>query len=233
MDYQLTLEHYQGPLDKLLELIEERKLEVSRVSLAEVTADFVKYLEKLEEHRASSVIIADFLVIASRLVLIKSKELLPLLAFDEEEEEEIRSFEWGLKVYQELKKTHRFIREKWSEMPQMASREFMAGTTVFFFPPRDLKPSDLKAAMEKLTQTLESFFKPTATIKNKIVELKTKIEEILNKIAKQPTNLRELSKNKPKGEIVVLFLAILHLIKDQLIQAEQHSHFSDIKVAKK
>jgi len=233
MSYQLKLEYYQGPVDKLLELIEERKLEVSRISLAEVTNDFLKYLKELEENQAHPALIADFIVIASRLILIKSKELIPSFTLSEEEEKEIKSFEWGLKVYQELKKSHRLLKEKWNDMPQIFSREFMAGVSFFFFPPRDLKTDDLKKAMEKLTQTLESFFKPAVTIKNKIVDLKTKMEEILNKITEQEIDFQELSKNKSKSEVVILFLAILHLIKDQLIQVEQQAHFSNIKVIKK
>jgi len=233
MDYQLKLGYYQGPIDKLLELIEERKLEVSRISLAEVTNDFLNYLKDLEKEQAEPAIIADFIVVAARLILIKSKELIPSLVLTEEEEKEIKSFEWGLKIYQELKKTHYFIKEKWNEKPQMFSREFMSGTSFFFFPPADLRTDDLKKAMEKLTQTLESFFKPTLTIKERIIDLKTKMEEVLNKITEQELDFQELSKDKSKSEIIILFLAILHLIKDQLIQVEQRNHFGSIKVTKK
>lgn len=232
MNYELRLEAYQGPLDKLLELIEEKKLEISRLSLAAVTADFLKYLKGLEEKQMEASLLADFLVIASRLILIKSKELLPSLVLTEEEEADIKNLEWGLKIYRELKKTHPFLRKRWQELPQLASREFMAGSSFFFFPPKDLRPADLAEAMARLCQTLESFFKPTASIRSKIVNLKAKIEEVLSKLTEKPVGFRQLHGQKNRSELVVLFLAILHLIKDQLIQAEQAAHFDEIRIAK-
>ncbi len=73
MPYELKLEKFSGPLEKLLELIEERKLAVSEVSLAQVTDDFLKYLKTLTDAHADLRMIADFIVTASRLILIKSK----------------------------------------------------------------------------------------------------------------------------------------------------------------
>ena len=87
MNYELTLEAYQGPLDKLLELVEAKKMEVTEISLAEVTADFLDYLKKLEAENVSQTLLADFLVIASKLIFIKSKILLPSLFAGEEETE--------------------------------------------------------------------------------------------------------------------------------------------------
>ena len=99
MPYELSLEYYKGPLDKLLELVEEKKLEITQISLAEVTADFLNYLKTLDESRANHSLIADFLVVASKLVLIKSKMLLPSLPLDEEEESDIRNLEERLKLF--------------------------------------------------------------------------------------------------------------------------------------
>src|SRR5262245_8487868 len=91
MDYALRLQQYEGPLEKLLELIEERKLDVNEISLAEVTDDFLKYLEQLPA--VAPALLADFLTIGSRLVLIKSKSLLPELPLSAEEESDIKDLE--------------------------------------------------------------------------------------------------------------------------------------------
>ena len=108
MLYELKLETYQGPLDKLLELVEGKKLEITKISLADVTADFLNFLKKLESEGANHSLIADFLVVASKLILIKSKVLLPALTLSEEEESDIHDLEARLKIYAELSRQKRF-----------------------------------------------------------------------------------------------------------------------------
>ena len=76
MTFELKHEKFSGPIEALLDLIERKKLEVTEFSLAEVTADFLDYLQKLGARESATVsprIIADFVVIASKLLLIKSK----------------------------------------------------------------------------------------------------------------------------------------------------------------
>ncbi len=231
-DFEVKTEYFQGPLAKLLELIESKKLEISRVSLAEVTSDFLAYLKTLEEEKINPSLLADFLVVASYLVLLKSKELLPNLVLTSEEEESLVRFEWGLKIYKELKSVSMEIKKKWSETPKMFIREFMAYSFYFFYPPQNLTFEDLNLTMQKIYQNLEVLFKPVEVIKNKIINLKEKIEEIFKRVTEQPVNLRDLSLEKNKSELVVLFLAILHLIKDRLIEVKQESDFGDILIFK-
>ena len=71
--YEVKLDKFSGPLEKLLELIEEKQLEITLVNLAQVTGDFLEYLKNLDEDSKHPSILADFVVIASRLLLIKSK----------------------------------------------------------------------------------------------------------------------------------------------------------------
>ena len=125
MSYELKFDYYEGPLDKLLNLVEEKKLEITAVNLAEVTADFIKYVETLEAEGARGTI-ADFLIVASKLILIKSKVLLPGLELSEEEESDVRSLEFRLKLYKELKLAQARIKSGWSvpppRMPILRSR---------------------------------------------------------------------------------------------------------------
>ncbi len=146
MRYELTTEQYNGPLDKLLELIEEKKLEISRVSMAEVTADFLEYLETLKTQTEESEyphILADFLVVASKLLLIKSKTLLPSLELSSEEEIDLRDFEARLKLYQELKHTQTYIKKDWNPIPFMFAREFLTSSEPIFYPPNLISPQML------------------------------------------------------------------------------------------
>jgi len=84
MAYELKLEKFSGPLEKLLELIEAQKMDVSEVSMARVTDDFLKYLDTFRKEgentrgfRADLRLLADFVSVASRLIFLKSKYLLP------------------------------------------------------------------------------------------------------------------------------------------------------------
>ena len=227
--YELTLEKYQGPLDKLLELVLDKKLEITEVSLAEVTADFLSYLEKLAEERADPSVIADFLVVASKLVLIKSKNLLPSLVL----EEDVRLFETRLKIYAEFKNAQRLIKEKWNDYPQMAAREFLSTANVSFYPPKKVTGKDIYSALANIVGDFQKIMMPVKRIKIEIINLKEKIEEVLRKLTSSPVGLNSFNKGGGKSELVVIFLAILHLIKSQLVSVEQTSNFGDIRIAKK
>ncbi len=231
MHYELSSDAYKGPLDKLLELIEEKKLEITTIALAEVTSDFLRYVETLEAEGRKDVV-ADFLVIASKLILIKSKTLLPSLPLSEEEESDIRSLELRLKLYQELKRGQAHIKDRWSAHPRMAEREFLMSTVAFFFPPSKTTIDDLRRAMRKVAGEMERIMRPVETVKAEIVHLKHKIQEIIERISDIPFSFSDMHKGKKRGEVIVLFMALLHLVKDQIIRADQNDHFSDIVVAK-
>src|SRR5690349_179158 len=122
MQYELKTEKFSGPLEKLLELIEAREMDVSEVSMAEVTDDFLKYLEAFKKDGANGAalefdlrVLADFISIASKLIFLKSKYLLPGLALTEDEEADIKDLEHRLKMYQELKPALKHIAKLWRE----------------------------------------------------------------------------------------------------------------------
>lgn len=239
MIYELSVEQYKGPLDKLLELIEGKKMEVTRFSLVAVTGEFLTYIEELkkkekeDERGATSQLLADFLVIASRLLLIKSKALLPALPLSEEEEGEIFDLETRLKIYQEIKNSQLLIRNNWSVLPNMWSREFLMTREAVFYPPAGIKADDLKSSIMKLVGELEKIFKPVATLRKEIINLKAKIEEIISRLTEVPLKFNDISGGRGRNELVALFLAVLHLIKEQLVDVEQESRFGEILIAKK
>ena len=101
-NFKITVEDFEGPLDLLLRLIELEKLDVTKVSLAKVADDFLKHLEKIDN--ISTEKLSEFLDIASKIILIKSKILLPQLELTEEEQEDIDELEKRLKEYQVFKK---------------------------------------------------------------------------------------------------------------------------------
>ncbi len=232
MAYELSLEHYQGPIAKLLELIEDKKLEITLVNLAEVTGSFFEYLRKLESEHKDHSLVADFLVIASKLLLIKSKILLPTLPLTEEEESDIKNLELRLRLYQELKKAQVHVQDGWRSAPVIMTREFLMAKAPAFYPPAKVSPSELKSGLRNLIGEIEKFLKPVVRVKNEIVNLKAKIEEIFSRLTSAPTKFGSFKDGKGKSEVVVLFLAILHLIREQLISADQAGQFEEITIVK-
>ncbi len=239
MPYELKLEKFTGPLEKLLELIEARKLEVSEISMAQVTDDFLKYLKTLTEGRADLRIIADFIAIASRLILLKSKSLLPDLTLTEDEELGIKDLERRLKLYQELKPAMKVLDKLWRangqefSRPYFLSRGFDANTAGIFYPGAELDITNLTGAMLNVFESVQAFTMETETIQEKIMSLEEKMAEIVKRFESEAeTKFTNLSNAKSRGEIIVIFLAILHLAREQLILLEQSDYFSDIIIRK-
>jgi segregation and condensation protein A len=256
MQYELQVGEFKGPLDKLLELIEAEKLDINDVSLAKVTDGFLHYLDDLKSaigiaegvtektedaFRADLRLLADFVAIASRLIFLKSKYLLPGLELTEEEEADIKDLEARLKIYQELKPAIKIINKLWHESHKSYSRPYLIGKGVglasdqtFFYPGKNLNLEHMEMALAGILDTMKTYELDTETIKEKIVTLEEKISEVLGRIQKEgDMHFKQLSGEKSRGEIIVVFLALLHLAREQLVLLEQMDTFSDIMVKKK
>ncbi|MEX1014280.1 MAG: segregation/condensation protein A [Candidatus Paceibacterota bacterium] len=232
MYYTVKSDKYTGPLDKLLELVENEKLDINLLSLAKVTNDFLAYLEEIEKTDISNSLISDFLVVASKLILIKSKQLIPVMDIAGDEEEDIKDLEIQLKLYKEVRKTFPFIEDNFSKNPKMASRDFFMNREVVFYP---TKFSDAKVILESFKKVIDEIkkFQPIETVKRQTISLKNKIEEILNELNNTTKKTISSGEKKPKGEIIILFLAILHLFRKHMVHLEQDSHFGEINIVKK
>ena len=231
MTYTLAIEHFRGPLEKLLELVEAQTLNINQINLAAVTSGFLDYIITLEEVDVPNEVLADFLVIASKLILIKSKLLIPSLELEVDEEESLEQLEIQLTLYKKIKGAKEHIQEGWSAMPAMRSRELMMSKEIYFYPPQITTEHFLKAFARVEVEINK--FRPVEISNIRVINLKEKIEEMLMRITEQPMNLRTLSQQQSKEETITLFLAILHLIRDELIWVEQTEQFGDIIVAKK
>lgn len=229
--YELTFDYYQGPIEKLLDLINEKKLEITIVSLSEVTGGFLEYLDKLDKENVKSEVIVGFLSVASQLLLIKSKFVSPSIVLSEEEEEEIKNLEERLKIYNEFINAKKNIKSMWSDNKLLFSREFLKGTDAFFYPHKNLSILSILEAIKKINSEMEKAFKPLVKIKKEMISLKNKIEEIFQRIKDQPKKFNDLHSGE-KREVIVLFLAILHLIKKQLIYVKQENSFAEIFIQK-
>ena len=230
--YQLAVEKFSGPLELLLNLVEEQKLSINELSLANIAEEYIKYLKSLEEMPKEE--LAAFLVIASTLMLIKSRSLIPNLKLSEEEETDIKELELRLKTYQFFKELSLYIRELNKTNRHLFGREAYAGMSSVFFPPEALDAETLKKALKEILEFVpqkeslpEDHILKTVSLEEKMAEMKERIEQFME------ISFDEMKKGaKEKVEVIVGFLAMLELIKQGFLIFEQKRLFANINLKK-
>ncbi|MEK9154979.1 MAG: segregation/condensation protein A [Patescibacteria group bacterium] len=228
--YQIQSQQFSGPIDKLLELIEGKKMAITDLSLAEVTASFLDYVRKLEVIEPR--LVSDFVVIAAHLLLIKSKELLPSLELSSEEEQDISDLKIRLEKYKEFKEAIALFKKFYERKNFSVSRSLFANKTPVFYPSENISINSLNSSIATIFESFNDLKLDSETIEIVLVRLEEKIEEIVKKMESGIKSFGELSKEKSKTEIIVLFLALLHLLRDQIIKVEQGEKFSDIMITR-
>lgn len=228
--YNIKLEQFEGPLELLLGLIEEQKLDITRLSLAKVTDQYLEYINTKEGISLEN--LADFLTIASRLILIKSKALLPMLELTREEEEEIKDLEKQLELYKKYKDASKKIGKIYSSKHTCFSRESFSGIKSFFYPPKDLNMFDLKKIFERILNEIPIIEKLEEEIVREVITLEEKIVELQSTLRQRiESTFSELTSGaKDKIDVIVSFLAVLELVKQRIIHVEQDSLFKEIRM---
>jgi chromatin segregation and condensation protein Rec8/ScpA/Scc1 (kleisin family) len=166
------------------------------------------------------------------LVLIKSKALLPNLSLSEEEEEGIYDLERRLKIYGQLKPMFAIVKKQWQEANPFYSRPLFFLQPAVFYPPSKISPQLIKQALEKLIGSIGSFFLENETIKRQLFTLEEKIAEVTLKITQGFSKFSQIISHKTKEEVIVMFLALLHLLRENIFTAKQEKLFDDIQIEK-
>ncbi len=232
MSFTVKLEQFEGPLDLLLELIQKEKLEITRISLAKVTDSYLEFLK--QNLNITSENLSDFLVVAARLILIKSKALLPILELTPDEEESIADLEARLALYKKFKEVSEALGVRFNKREFSFSRKGFEGVKQGFFPPPNIDGAVLEktmsrilAEMPKAEKLAEERVREVITLEEKMDQLKASLEDRIE------TSFKHLTKNaKDKTEIIVTFLAILELFKERIIHFEQSELFGEIRITK-
>ncbi len=228
MNYSVKIEQFEGPLDLLLSLIEEEKIDITRISLAKVTDQYLDYIKTYES--ISLYNLSSFLSVAAKLILIKSQALLPLLQLDEDEEEEIHDLEKQLAALKVIKDSI----PKFSDALENANSSFahkgMWGMKPHFCPPEGITATDLREAFLVSLSSIPELEKLEEKIVSDVVSLERKIIDVQKMIkSKALKSFSEIKKNsKDKAEVVVSFLAVLELVKQRIVVARQEGVFDDI-----
>lgn len=226
--FSITTPVFTGPLDLLLQVIEKRQLFINDITLAKVTDDFISYIEGKGDFPVGE--IAEFIVIASTLLLIKSKSLLPNLELSPEEEGDIIDLENRLKEYKIFKDLSHHIEERFGKNVIYLRTE--KSTQPIFTPSKEITKQSILESIRSVISAFPAPEKlPTKTVR-KVMSLEETIEKLLKRIGQSfKTNFREFSgKNSGKENIIVSFLAVLELIKRGTVEVNQENHFGEIDI---
>ncbi len=228
--YSVETPVYEGPLDLLLQLIERAELDITRLSLAQVTDQYLQYIRNLPEKIVEEV--SAFLVIAARLIQIKSEALLPRPPVREPGEEDPgEALARQLIVYKRYRQVADFLAGRetagWRSYLRLAPPPKVEATVDL----SGITLDDLVAAAQAI------LLQPTGVPLNNVVgpqriTIREKITQITNILRhNKHANFRAFINSKHNRlEIVVTFLALLELIKRRLIQVSQEGLFGDISI---
>lgn len=233
MEYLVDLEAFHGPLDLLLYLIEKNQVDIYDIPIAVISEQYLEYLQKYGSYDLDK--LADFLLMASFLLNIKSKLLLPSVAVESDEEEETsdprRELIGKLLAYKRFKEAAGWLETRQSGLAERIyyrseQAEGVSGEELV----ADLK-SLVKAynsVLRDISDTSDNYELPQGD-----VNVSGKMEEILMRLQSMPQGIvfQELFVGiVSRREALALFLALLELIRLQQVEAVQGNPFGDIEV---
>lgn len=229
MAYEVRSTTFEGPLDLLLQLVESQKLEITKVSLMEVTAPFLKHVE---EHRGKMAPeeLADFLVVAAKLVYLKSKALLPSL--QDAELEEGPDLEEQLRLYKVFVEAAKQLDAMWrsGHASYGRTKRPVALDQVTFVAPIGVTADVLKDLYQRVVRRLEPLHQLPKVALERVISLEDKIQDLGARIKRafRVSFHGVLAEAQDRAEMIVSFLALLELIKQRDVHVEQSEMFSDI-----
>lgn len=225
--YKVQTSVFEGPLELLLDLIEKRKLFISDVSLAKVADDYISHVRNLQDFPVADS--AQFILVASTLLLIKSKSLLPSLALTEDEQGNIEDLEKRLKLYKRMKELSMHVKARMGQ--NMLFERGDRKVEPVFSPDESMTvPNILEGIRRVLTSLPKKEFLPKALVQ-KVISL----EEMIGNLTTRITSSLKMSFKEFSGagkvervNVIVGFLAMLELVKQGIITVVQERHFEDI-----
>lgn len=244
MALEVELQAFDGPLDLLLALIEKNKINIFDIPIVEITDQYLAYVRKMQEEDLD--IMSEFMVMASELIAIKSRMLLPKEEEEGEEEDPREELVRRLLEY----KMYKYMSFELREMMEDACRRFYKDDTT---PPEVLKyraPVDVEALTEGITmERLHGIFSqvlrrqsdkidPVRSTFGTIEREEVSLPERLNTVAEYASRHRVFSfrellkKQKTRMQIVVTFLAVLELMSSGMLKASQEEGEDDITFEK-
>lgn len=240
--YKIKQGSFEGPLELLLSLIEQRKLFVNEISLAEVTNDYISHIKSFSDISSDKHIanVSYFILIAATLILIKSKSLLPSLALTDDETEKITDLETRLRLYKIIKNASIEVGNNF-------------GTKIIFMPneriwSEPIFSPDSQITVGSMSASILEIISHAPKVTEKLPEIEVKkvinIDEIINSLTDRIQGAMNLSfkafteasgatnQEEAKVHVIISFLAMLELVREGIIDVMQSSSFGDISINK-
>jgi segregation and condensation protein A len=224
------MEKFEGPLDLLLQLIEREELSITEISLSKIADQYLESLREVAEHDPDE--LADFLVVAAKLLLIKSRELLPNAPALEEDGP---SLETQLKMYKIFWEASKKLEMRLRKKRRLFFRDKLpAAIAPRFAPPPSLNASKLHAAFLEVLAKITPVIKYPEERMKRVVSIQEKIDKIRARIENAATmRFHEILDGAfDKTDVVVNFLALLELIRLRVVRADQSKEFGEIVINK-
>ncbi len=239
MPFTVKTTSFEGPLDLLLDLIEKRKLFINDVSLAKVTDDFIAHIKQFDNMPMGES--AHFILVASTLLLIKSKSLLPDLNITEEEKSDMNDLETRLKIYQRIKEAGKRINELFGGDQMIFDQSQSRPMQPVFVPNPEFTLEKARATLADLINRLPKKEKLPQIVVQKVVSLEEMIGTLTTRITSHlRMSFKEFTKDHAGGltkenrvNVIVSFLAMLELVKQGIMHVTQESTYGDISMETK
>lgn len=223
----VKIEQFEGPYDLLLELAKKEKIKLSEVSLQCLTQEFLAYMK---QHEIPAELIASFVMVASSLLLLKAKQVLPTLT--EEEDEELTNFEERLALYAQYRTAAEKLGEMWNTAWLLPANFFGEGEYKVAYDTSSF-PSISASLLADVFQIcigripVPSQVRTHLTLRGRsLKELYSLFQERLEQTKK--IVFQEAMRDMPRQEQAVSFLAILEMARNQEIMLEQPEPFAHL-----
>ena len=226
-EFKVTLSRFSGPYTRLLEMIEERKLSITEVSLSSVADEYISYVQSLDKKNYLD--ISSFVVVAATLMLIKVKSLLPGIAYTETEEKQMHELESRLALHQVLRSAMKIVDKRYGTIVLHTHPRIKLQEPVFT-PSSSLSTSTLHS----IAMLMKAAFERIDRVKSHVISAVVRLEDVINNLTKR---IGEVSKMKlsdmaiegstieeKKKSLIVSFLAILELVKSGTLSATQEDN---------
>lgn len=237
--YKVKTTNFEGPFSLLLELIEKRKLHINDVSLATITDDYLKNIQTINNDTISDV--SEFIQVASTLILIKSRSILPGFSLTEEEEQDADVLKRRLELYSIIRDISVEIGKQYGKKILIMASGIPHKQEISFRPGETLNAELLYNLSENILRSVpKKEAKPEVRIERAIT-----IEEMFDKLLDRINKAVQLSffdvsgksvgtKTKlEKVTVIVSFLAMLEMVRNGIISADQGESYGDISMSKR
>lgn len=240
--FTIKTDAFEGPLDLLLSLIEKRKLFINDISLSKVADDYIEHINKMGELPVGMT--AHFILVASTLILIKSRSLLPSIQLSQEEEGSIEDLEKRLKLYKKFKELSYHVQQRFGSKI-IFSKSNDPDIPIIFSPDKEISVQSILNAVRNTISNLPKKESLPQTVVEKIISLEEMIERLTEKVSNElKMSFSDFTKNhgdatgskhkalsrEEKKNIIVSFLALLELVKQGILEATQERMEEDIHI---